>query len=67
MVMSTGGYSSMGGSYNVPQYFLSKYGNGYADFGSRPYAQPYPMAVVPRAQETVLKKSGLGKLLDKLF
>lgn len=52
-MMMGGAYGMYGGmgmnnGQNVPQSLQQRYGNGYPDFGSRPYANPYPMGIVPR-------------------
>lgn len=52
---------------NVHQSFKNKYGVGYEDFNVRPYAQPYPVAVVPRAPQTAFQKSWLGKFIKKFY
>ena len=52
---------------NVHQSFKNKYGVGYEDFNSQPYAQPYPTAVIPRTPETPLQKSWFGRLIRKLY
>ncbi len=70
MVMPLNSFSSMTGamtSGNVPQYFHSRYGDGYSDFGTRPYAQPYPMAIIPRAQEPSTQKTWLGRFIQRCF
>ena len=70
MVMPLNSFSSMTGamnSGNVPQYFKSRYGNGYADFGYTPCAQPYPMAVVPQAKEPNLQKSWFDRFIKRCF
>ena len=62
------GYGSMYGmGGNVHQAFKSQYGVGYEDFGSRPYAQPYPMAIVPRAREPKSEETWFGRFLRKCF
>ena len=61
------GYSSMygqGGNYH--QAVKRQYGIGYEDSGAtRPYAQPYPRAVVPMGPEPVMEKSWLGRFIKK--
>ena len=60
------GMNSSGG--NVHQSFKSMYGVGYEDSGAtRPYAQPYPMAIIPRAPEPPIEKSWFGRFLRKCF
>ena len=64
------GYPMMGSMMcaNVPEYFKNRYGDGYSDFGTTPYAQPYPMAIVPRRLETPPPpKSWIGKIIDKCY
>lgn len=70
MVMPLNSFSSMTGamnSSNVPQYFKARYGNGYPDFCSKPYIQPYPMAILPAPKEPVLPKSWFGRFLYRCF
>ena len=72
MGMMGGGMYGMGGmNYgsggNVHQQLKARYGVGYEDFGTRPYAQPYPTAVIPRTPETPLQKSWFGRLIRKLY
>ena len=55
------------GAGNVHQSFKNKYGVGYEDFNSRPYAQPYPAAIIPKAPETPFQKSWFGRLISKLY
>ena len=57
------GMYGMGGMYagsNVHQSYKSRYGVGYPDSGATtPYAQPYPMAIVQRAnnyEKSLFKK-----------
>ncbi len=63
------GYSSMygqGGNYH--QAVKRQYSIGYEDSGAtRPYAQPYPMAITPRAPLPVVEQSWLGRFLRKCF
>ena len=52
-MMMNGAYSmygtmGMNGGQNVPQSLQQRYGNGYSDFGVKPYANPYPMGIVPQ-------------------
>ena len=49
MVMGINSFSSYGsmGASNVPQYFHQKYGNGPADFSTRGYEAPCPIAYTP--------------------
>ena len=61
-MMMGGMYGMMGmnNGQNVPQTFMQKYGNGYSDFGNRPYFNSYPMGIVPQRytvkDETTLQK-----------
>lgn len=61
------GMNNMQGSNNVHQNLKAKYGVGYEDFGSRPYAQPYPMAIVPRRQDSAIENNWLGRFIRKCF
>lgn len=70
MVMPLNSFSSMTGSMtsgNVPQYFHSKYGNGYPDFGTKAYTQPYTMPIIPRAKEPAIEKSWIGRFIQRCF
>lgn len=55
------------GSNNVHQNLKAKFGVGYEDFGSRPYAQPYPMAIVPRRPDSDIDKTWFGRFIKKCF
>ncbi len=59
--------NSFQGSVNVHQNLKAQYGVGYEDFGSAPYAQPYPMAVVPHRAEPAIEKTWLGRFIKKCF
>ncbi|MBE7711312.1 MAG: hypothetical protein E7Z92_04140 [Cyanobacteria bacterium SIG31] len=62
-------YSSMYGSMgapNVMQYYQQKYGSGEIDFGSRPYAQPYPVAISPIAEPAKPDRGWISNLIHKL-
>ena len=63
------GMNSMyGNGGNVHQAFKSMYGVGYEDSGAtRPYAQPYPMAITPRAPEPKIENNWFGRFLRKCF
>ncbi len=61
------GMANTQGSGNVHQALKTKYGVGYEDFGSRPYAQPYPMAIVPRRPESGMDKTWLGRFIKRCF
>ena len=52
---------------NVPNDFKLKYGNGYSDFGTRPYAQPYPMATIPQSNSTKSTESFWQRFSRKVF
>ena len=52
-------------SVNVHQNLKNKYGVGYEDFGVAPYAQPYPVAIIARNQETPFQRSWIGRFLNK--
>ena len=59
--------SNMQGNVNVHQNLKNKYGVGYEDFGSRPYAQPYPMAIVPRRPISDLENNWLARFIKRCF
>lgn len=63
--MTPMGMNNNQGSINVHQNLKARYGVGYPDFGSRPYAQPYPMAVVPREEEPSM--SWFARFFRKCF
>lgn len=67
MVSSIGqaGMNSYGGipNGNAHQNLKNKYGVGYEDFGSRPYAQPYPFAITPRQPDYQRFETKLQKFL----
>ena len=69
--MGIGSYynlNSMYGNYgNVHNYFKARYGVGYEDCGTRPYAQPYPMAITPRRPEPLREQFWLTRFLKKMF
>lgn len=65
-MMGYGNIAGMNGG-NVHQSLKAKYGVGYEDFGTRPYAQPYPQAIIPRHPEKPLAKTWLGKLIQKSY
>ena len=52
---------------NVHQSFKNKYGVGYEDFNSQPYAQPYPMAIIPRKPESPCQESAFCRFLKRCF
>lgn len=62
-----GMYGSNSTGANVHQSFKGKYGVGYEDFGSRPYAQPYPMAITPRQPNPPCYESAFCRFIKKLF
>lgn len=73
-----GGMYGMGSSYgmsgmygnggNVHQQLKSQYGVGYEDSGAiRPYAQPYPMAIIPRTPEPKCEKFSFCRFIRKCF
>lgn len=76
-VGSMGMMNSMNGMYgniagmsgeNVHQSFKNKYGVGYADSGlTRPYAQPYPTAIIPRHPKPAIEQHWFGRFLKKCF
>ena len=59
--------NSYGSGGNVHQDLKAKYGVGYEDFGSRPYAQPYPMAIVPRRPLSACENNWFGRFIRKCF
>lgn len=59
--------SNMQNNINVHQNLKNKFGVGYEDFGSRPYAQPYPMAIVPRRPVPACENTWLGRFIRKCF
>ncbi len=63
------GYGMNGsqGSVNVHQNMMAKYGVGYEDFGDRPYAQPYPMAIRPTNPPHPIEDSWLARFIKKCF
>ena len=72
MGMMSGGMYGMNNMYgnggNVHQMFKSQYGVGYEDSGAtRPYAQPYPMAIIPRAQEPLINKGWFARFIKQCF
>ena len=56
-----------GASGNVHQEFKNRYGIGYSDFGTTPYAQPYPMPIVKRAPEPLMEQNWLGRFIRRFF
>lgn len=66
------GMNSMNSMYgnggNVHQAFKSQYGVGYEDSGAMlPYAQPYPMAICPRAPQEPLEMNKFKRFIKKYF
>ena len=60
------GMNNMYGGGNYHQAVKRQYGIGYEDSGAtRPYAQPYPRAIVPKGPEPVMEKSWLGRFIKK--
>lgn len=66
-MMPMGMYGAPFQGTNVPQMMKAKYGNGPEDFGTRPYAQPYPMAVIPMPQESPIKETWLARFIKKCW
>ena len=65
-------YGSMGMtgamySANVPQYFQQRYGCGHEDFGTRPYVQPYPMAINPIPKPSQYEEIWLCRFIKRYF
>lgn len=57
-----------GSGGNAHRYFNSVYGIGYPDSGaSRPYAQPYPMAITPRGEVAKTPQNWIKRLVQKLY
>lgn len=72
MGMMGGGMYGMGGTNqgtasNVHQQLKQRYGVGYEDFGTRPYAQPYPFAIIPRRPESPYEENAFYRFLRKCF
>ena len=72
MGMMGGGMNSMNGvgqnnGVNVHQQLKQRYSVGYEDIGTRPYAQPYPMAIIPRRPEPQYKETAIARFLKKCF
>ncbi len=67
MVMSMGGIG-MGGMYggNAYQSVKARYGCDPYDFSERPHVASYTMGVIPKAPEPVVKRTWLGRLMNKL-
>ena len=58
-------YDSMGG--NSHQQLTARDGVGYEDFGSAPYAQPYPFAIVSRRPEPACLENPICRFFKKCF
>ena len=72
MGMMGGGMYGMGGMNNGPQVNVheqlkQRYGVGYEDFGTRPYAQQYPMGIVPRAPKSKCTQNVFCRFIKKCF
>ena len=71
MGMMNGMYGMGGMNYgaggNVHQQLKQRYGVGYEDFGTRPYAQPYPFAIIPRRPEPPCQENAFCRFLKKCF
>ena len=52
---------------NVHQQLKQRYGVGHEDFGTRPYAQPYPFAIIPRQPEPPCAENTFCRFLKKCF
>ena len=69
--MGMGSYYSLNSMYgtngNVHQNFNARYGVGYEDFGTRPYAQSYPMAITPKRTEPITEQFWIGRFIRKIF
>ena len=68
---SMGMMQGMNGMYNstgnVHQDLKNRYGVGYEDFNSMPYAQPYPFAISPQPPQTETQKSWFLNFLKRCF
>ena len=62
---SIGMNNSSGG--NVYQQMKAKYSCGYEDVGTRPYARPYPMGIVPRAKQPKISENWIIRLFQRYF
>ena len=63
-----GGMNNMyGSSGNVHQNLKNRYGVGYEDFNSMPYAQPYPFAVSPMPPKSPCQESWFCRFIRKCF
>lgn len=60
-----GGMNSVYGG-NAHAQLKQRYGVGYEDFGTSPYAQPYPMAVIPRTPD-VCYENPICRFFRKFF
>ena len=72
MGMMGGGMYGMNGmnqssTGNVHQPLKQRYGVGHEDFGTRPYAQPYPFAIIPRRPESPCEENAFCRFLRKCF
>lgn len=59
--------NNMQNNVNVHQNLKAKYGVGYEDFGTRPYAQPYPMAIIPQPPVSKCENSWFSRFFQKCF
>lgn len=60
-------YGMYGSGVNVHQQLKQRYGVGNEDFGTRPYAQPYPFPIVPRRQEAPCFENSFCRFFKKFF
>ena len=67
MYGANGIYNAYGMGGNAHQQLKNCYGVGYENFGSSPYAQPYPFAIVPRRQEPPCEENAFCRFLKKCF
>ncbi len=67
MGMMGGMNNSFSSSGNVHQTLKQRYGVGYEDFGTTPYAQPYPMAIVPRRPEPPSQENAFLRFIKRCF
>ena len=52
---------------NAFQQIKAKYSCGYEDVGSRPYANPYPMGIVPRAKQPTISGNWIIRFFQRYF
>ena len=67
MISMYGMYGMYGQGVNAHQQFKQRYGVGNEDFGTQPYAQPYPFPMIPRRQEPAYLENSFCRFLKKIF